>query len=181
MGFYAPAQIVRDAREHGVEVRPVCVNASYWDNVLEPDGRGGLALRLGFRQIKGLSEDEAGWIAAARGNGYRDVAAVWRRAGTSRRLIEQLVEADAFASPRPHAGARRSGRRGRSTTGAAAAFRRDRGPGRGGGGRAAADDARRGDRRRLYGAAPDAQGAPDGADPAAARRGLRATAPPMTE
>ena len=54
MGFYAPAQIVRDARAHGVEVRPVCVNASYWDNVLEPDGRGGLALRLGFRQIKGM-------------------------------------------------------------------------------------------------------------------------------
>ncbi|MEM6618846.1 MAG: error-prone DNA polymerase, partial [Pseudomonadota bacterium] len=45
MGFYAPAQIVRDAREHGVEVRPVCVNASFWDNVMEPDGRGGLALR----------------------------------------------------------------------------------------------------------------------------------------
>ena len=54
MGFYAPAQIVRDAREHGVEVRPVCVNASDWDNTLEPDGRGGLALRLGLRQIKGL-------------------------------------------------------------------------------------------------------------------------------
>ena len=98
MGFYAPAQIVRDAREHGVEVRPVCINASYWDNVLEPDGRGGLALRLGFRQIKGLHEDEADWIAAARGNGYRDVAAVWRRAGTPRRLLEALVEADAFAS-----------------------------------------------------------------------------------
>ena len=87
MGFYAPAQIVRDAREHGVEVRPVCVNASYWDNMLEPDGRGGLALRLGFRQIKGMREDEAGWIAAARGNGYRDVAAVWRRAGTPPRLL----------------------------------------------------------------------------------------------
>ena len=43
MGFYAPAQIVRDAREHGVEVRPVCVNSSYWDNTMEPDGRGGLA------------------------------------------------------------------------------------------------------------------------------------------
>ena len=59
MGFYAPAQIVRDAREHGVEVRPVCINASAWDNVLEPDGRGGLALRLGFRQIKGMREEEA--------------------------------------------------------------------------------------------------------------------------
>jgi DNA-directed DNA polymerase III PolC len=98
MGFYAPAQIVRDAREHGVDVRPVDINASYWDNVLEPDGRGGLALRLGFRQVKGLKEDEAAWIPAARGNGYRDVASVWRRAGTPRRLIEALVEADAFAS-----------------------------------------------------------------------------------
>jgi DNA polymerase-3 subunit alpha/error-prone DNA polymerase len=98
MGFYAPAQIVRDARAHGVEVRPVCVNASYWDNVLEPDGRGGLALRLGFRQIKGMREDDADWIAAARGNGYRDVAAVWRRAGTPPRLLAMLAEADAFAA-----------------------------------------------------------------------------------
>ena len=97
MGFYAPAQIVRDAREHGVEVRPIDVNASYWDNTLEPNGRGGLALRLGFRQIRGMAEDEGAWISAARGNGYRDVVALWRRAGTPRRLIERLVEADAFA------------------------------------------------------------------------------------
>jgi DNA-directed DNA polymerase III PolC len=98
MGFYAPAQIVRDAREHGVEVRPVDINASGWDNSLEPDGAGGLALRLGFRQVKGVGEGEAEWIVAARGNGYSDVAAVWRRAGTRRRLIELLVGADAFAS-----------------------------------------------------------------------------------
>ncbi|MFO1209704.1 MAG: error-prone DNA polymerase [Amaricoccus sp.] len=98
MGFYAPAQIVRDARAHGVEVRPVCVNASAWDNALEPDGRGGLALRLGFRQIKGVAQDEADWIAAARGNGYREVAALWRRAGTPPRLLAKLAEADAFAS-----------------------------------------------------------------------------------
>ncbi len=98
MGFYAPAQIVRDARAHGVVVRPVCVNASYWDNVLEPDGRGGLALRLGFRQIKGVARDDADWIAGARGNGYRDVSALWRRAGTPPRLLAQLAEADAFAS-----------------------------------------------------------------------------------
>ena len=98
MGFYAPAQIVRDAREHGVTVRRVCINASYWDNVLEPDGRGGLALRLGFRQIKAMRQDDADWIAAARGNGYPDVAAVWRRAGTPPRLLEMLAEADAFAS-----------------------------------------------------------------------------------
>jgi DNA-directed DNA polymerase III PolC len=98
MGFYAPAQIVRDAREHGVEVRPVDINASYWDNVMERDDRGGLALRLGFRQIKAMREDEAGWIAAARGNGYRGVADVWRRAGVEPRLIRVLAEADVFAA-----------------------------------------------------------------------------------
>ena len=97
MGFYAPAQIVRDAREHGVVVRPVCVNASYWDNSLEPDARGGFALRLGFRQIKGLSREEADWIAAARGTGYPDVAAVWRRAGTPPRVLATLAGGDAFA------------------------------------------------------------------------------------
>src|SRR3546814_592437 len=50
MGFYAPAQIVRDAQEHGVEVRPIDINASFWDNSLERKGDGSLALRLGFRQ-----------------------------------------------------------------------------------------------------------------------------------
>lgn len=100
MGFYAPAQIVRDAREHGVEVRPVCINASYWDNVMEPDGRGGLALRLGFRQIKSMREEEAAWIAAARGNGYTQVEDVWRRAGVGPRALRVLAEADAFAELR---------------------------------------------------------------------------------
>ncbi len=97
-GFYAPAQIVRDARQHGVEVRPVCINASFWDNVMEPDGRGGLALRLGFRQIKAMREDEATWICAARGNGYRQVEDLWRKAGTAPRILTVLAEADAFAS-----------------------------------------------------------------------------------
>ena len=97
MGFYAPAQIVRDARAHGVEVRPVCVNASYWDNVMEPDGRGGLALRLGFRQIKGMGEEDAAWLTAARGNGYHEVADLWRRAGLGPAVIARLAEADAFA------------------------------------------------------------------------------------
>ncbi|MEO0692840.1 MAG: error-prone DNA polymerase, partial [Pseudomonadota bacterium] len=98
MGFYAPAQIVRDAREHGVEVRPICINASYWDNVMEPDGKGGLALRLGFRQIKAMREEEAAWIAAARGNGYQSVEDVWRRAGIDPRSLRRLAEADVFAS-----------------------------------------------------------------------------------
>ncbi|MEM7212719.1 MAG: error-prone DNA polymerase, partial [Pseudomonadota bacterium] len=97
MGFYAPAQIVRDVREHGVTVRPVCINASYWDNTLEADGKGGFAVRLGLRQIKGLKEEDGHWIAAARGNGYPDIESLWRRAGIGRRAIEKLAEADAFA------------------------------------------------------------------------------------
>ncbi len=61
MGFYAPAEIVRDAREHGVEVRPVDVSFSQWDNALERDAHGALALRLGMRQIDGFREE---WAAA---------------------------------------------------------------------------------------------------------------------
>ncbi|PTX57818.1 DNA polymerase III alpha subunit [Litoreibacter ponti] len=97
MGFYAPAQIVRDAREHGVEVRPVCINESHWDCTIEPDGQGGLALRLGFRQIKSMKEDEANWLTAARGNGYLTVEDVWRRAGTPPHVLTILAEADAFS------------------------------------------------------------------------------------
>ncbi|EPX87077.1 error-prone DNA polymerase [Salipiger mucosus] len=97
MGFYAPSQIVRDARAHGVTVRPVCINASAWDNVMEPDGTGGLALRLGFRQIRGLAEEDALWISCARGNGYRSVRDVWRRAGLGPAPLARLAEADVFA------------------------------------------------------------------------------------
>ncbi|PVH28180.1 error-prone DNA polymerase [Pararhodobacter oceanensis] len=100
MGFYAPAQIVRDVREHGVEVRPVCVNRSDWDNTLEPRADGRLALRLGFRQIKGLREADAEWIVAARGNGYPDPESLWQRAGVPPAALERLAEADAFAGMR---------------------------------------------------------------------------------
>ncbi|MEM6276349.1 MAG: error-prone DNA polymerase [Pseudomonadota bacterium] len=96
MGFYAPAQIVRDAREHGVTVLPVCVNASDWDNTMEPQMDGSLAIRLGFRQLKGMSEEDAIWIVAARGNGYREVRDVWRRAGIIPAAVKALAEADAF-------------------------------------------------------------------------------------
>ncbi|MFN7050828.1 MAG: error-prone DNA polymerase, partial [Gemmobacter sp.] len=97
MGFYAPAQLVRDARDHGVEVRGVSVNHSFWDCTLEPRADGALALRLGFRQIKGLRAEDAQWIAAARGNGYADVESLWRRAGVHPDALERLAEADAFA------------------------------------------------------------------------------------
>jgi DNA polymerase III alpha subunit len=102
MGFYAPAQIVRDAREHGVVVLPPCINASHWDNVMEwvttPGQAPDLALRLGFRQIKGIAEEEARWIVAARGNGYQAVEDVWRRAGVGPSVLARLAEADAFAA-----------------------------------------------------------------------------------
>ncbi|MBL3552996.1 error-prone DNA polymerase [Rhodovulum sulfidophilum] len=97
MGFYAPAQIVRDVREHGVEVRPICLNHSTWDNSLERRADGRLALRLGFRQIKGLRAEDAGWIMAARGNGYPDIESLWLRAGLAPATLERLAEADAFA------------------------------------------------------------------------------------
>ncbi|MBY4894356.1 error-prone DNA polymerase [Rhodobacteraceae bacterium N5(2021)] len=98
MGFYAPAQIVRDAREHGVEVRPVCINHSGWDNIMERTEKGDLVLRLGFRQIKSIREEEADWLTAARGNGYTSVEDVWRRAGVNAAILATLAEADAFAS-----------------------------------------------------------------------------------
>ncbi len=97
MGFYAPAQIVRDARDHKVEIRPICVNTSAWDNLLERRADGQLALRLGFRQIKGFREEDAGWIVAARGNGYTDPENLWLRAGITPVVLERLAEADAFA------------------------------------------------------------------------------------
>ena len=65
---------------------------------MEPDGVGGLVLRLGFRQIKGLSEEDATWIMASRGNGYQSVRDVWRRAGLGPSVILRLAEADIFVS-----------------------------------------------------------------------------------
>uniref|UniRef100_UPI003514A6BF error-prone DNA polymerase n=1 Tax=Henriciella pelagia TaxID=1977912 RepID=UPI003514A6BF len=99
MGFYAPAQIVRDAQEHGVEVRPVDVNLSDWDNSLEPDGKNGFcAVRLGFRQVEGLREDEMEALMKARGSGYEHPEDIRRRTGIGRRALEQLAAADAFGS-----------------------------------------------------------------------------------
>jgi len=96
MGFYAPAQIVRDTREHDVETRPICVNRSAWDNTLERRPDGALALRLGFRQIKGFKKEDAEWIVAARGNGYPNPEALWLRAGLRPDALARLGEADAF-------------------------------------------------------------------------------------
>lgn len=97
MGFYAPAQIVRDAQEHGVAILPICVENSFWDSVLEYQPDGSLAVRLGFRQIKGFKEEDGHWIASARGNGYWSIDAIWRRAGIGRAALTKLAGADAFA------------------------------------------------------------------------------------
>jgi error-prone DNA polymerase len=97
MGFYAPAQLVRDARDHGVEVRAVDVNYSEWDCTLE-SRRSGMALRLGFRQAKGMREADAARMLAARGDGYTTVRDVWRQANLGRRALEVLARADAWGS-----------------------------------------------------------------------------------
>ncbi len=117
LGFYAPAQILRDAREHGVKVLPLGVNESGWDQDLEPAVPDpvppreqaaiarrqpakrqdeGLAVRLGFRQVKGLKEEEAQRLVACRGNGYADPLQLWRRAEVEAATLERLAKADAF-------------------------------------------------------------------------------------
>jgi error-prone DNA polymerase len=98
MGFYAPAQIVRDAIEHGVDVRPVCANASRWDCTLEPtedDSR--FAVRLGLRMVKGLANAHGAQIVAARAEqAFASIDDLWRRAGVPSVALVQLAEADAF-------------------------------------------------------------------------------------
>jgi error-prone DNA polymerase len=98
MGFYAPAQLVRDAREHGVEVRPVDVNVSEWDNTLERAHDGSLALRLGFREIAGCRQQDVAQLVSARGAGYRTLHELWRKSGLGPAALETLAKADAFGS-----------------------------------------------------------------------------------
>ena len=95
MGFYAPAQLVRDAREHGVEIRPVCVNASDWDCTLEKTGNR-FAVRLGLRMVKGPSKDHALKLLALRYAPFRSIDEMWRRTGLPVSVLVQLAEADAY-------------------------------------------------------------------------------------
>lgn len=113
MGFYAPAQIVRDAREHGVEVLPPDVNRSDWDCTLEvaPTPRPLIApagpharttplraLRLGFRQVTGCEENAIKKMVQQRKEGYRTVRDLWLRSGLHRDVLEKMARADAFQS-----------------------------------------------------------------------------------
>jgi error-prone DNA polymerase len=115
MGFYATAQLVRDAHEHGVEVRPVDVNCSDWDCTLEktPFQKSRLnarhasmgediltnrALRLGLRQIDGFSEQWGKAIASVRGRGFDSVRDLWLRTRLPPKALKRLAHADAFNS-----------------------------------------------------------------------------------
>ena len=97
MGFYAPAQLVRDAREHGVEVRPPDVNLSGWDSHLEPAGTG-WAIRLGLGRIDGLAEEVAARVLDAREEPYDSIAALVARTGLRAAAVRVLAAADAFGS-----------------------------------------------------------------------------------
>jgi len=113
MGFYAPAQLVRDARDHGVAIRPVDVNCSSWETTLEAAGpvapsprhaamagviRSACAVRLGLRQVRGLSEAEMAVLVERRGAGYDSVRDLWLRTGLPAATLRRLAEADAFRS-----------------------------------------------------------------------------------
>jgi error-prone DNA polymerase len=99
MGFYAPAQLVANARDHGVEIRPVDVNHSAWDSTLEEDAQANLALRLGFRMVKGLSQAQVDAILAQRADAafasFEDFA---HRTRLSSAVLARLSHADAFSS-----------------------------------------------------------------------------------
>ncbi|MEQ8268362.1 MAG: error-prone DNA polymerase [Parvibaculum sp.] len=98
MGFYAPAQLVRDAREHGVEVLPVDVNHSDWDCTLERTPAGKSAVRLGFRQVKGVQKATGETIEQRRAQGFDSMRHLWLRTDLGPRIIERLADADAFRS-----------------------------------------------------------------------------------
>ena len=98
MGFYAPAQIVRDARDHGVEVRPADVNYSNWDNSLEPVAPGVFALRIGLRQIDGLRADAGQRLVAARDAAYENFHEMKKRARLDAGSCRKLAAADALRS-----------------------------------------------------------------------------------
>jgi error-prone DNA polymerase len=97
MGFYAPAQIVSDAKKHGVEIRAVDINYSEWDNLLEERTNKYCALRLGFRQVKGIQEYEMSLIISNRKRAYKNIDEL-RNAGVSISSLKLLAEADAFRS-----------------------------------------------------------------------------------
>ena len=97
MGFYQPAQIIIDAQKHGVDVRPVDINHSHWDNLLEEKSGQHGVLRLGFRQVKGLREEDMQLLIEKRKTGYTSIHEL-RETGLPEAALEKLADADAFRS-----------------------------------------------------------------------------------
>ncbi|MDN3659220.1 error-prone DNA polymerase [Ferruginibacter paludis] len=97
MGFYQPAQIVADAKKHGVEIRPVDINHSQWDNLLEEKSGKYCAMRLGFRQVKGLRQEDIAILVSNRKQSYSSINAL-RDIGLPEAALEKLADADAFRS-----------------------------------------------------------------------------------
>ncbi len=97
MGFYQPAQIVIDAKNHGVEFLPVDVNHSEWDNILEHKTEKYWTVRLGFRQVKGMRLEDASILVTARKTKFKSILEL-KQAGLSDAMLERLAEADAFRS-----------------------------------------------------------------------------------
>jgi DNA polymerase III alpha subunit len=98
MGFYSASQIIRDAKNHGVKVKEICINKSEWNHSLENHGEPCFSLRLGFRQIKGLSKNDVDRIIKERGNGYNDPQDLWHRIRLSPSIIKLLIKANCFHS-----------------------------------------------------------------------------------
>jgi error-prone DNA polymerase len=97
MGFYQPAQLVIDARKHQVDVRPIDVNYSVWDNKLEEQSGKYFSIRLGFRQIKGMREEDVQVLVSARSKKYTNITEI-RDSGVPQAALEKMADADAFRS-----------------------------------------------------------------------------------
>lgn len=97
MGFYQPAQLIADAKKHGVEVKPVDINYSYWNNTLEQKGDKFCFLRLGFRQVKGLRQEDINILLAERKDMYQSINEL-RDIAVPEAALEKLADADAFRS-----------------------------------------------------------------------------------
>jgi error-prone DNA polymerase len=97
MGFYQPAQIIIDAKNHGVVVRPIDINYSYWDNTLEEKDGEYCAIRLGFRQIRGIREEDILMLVTNRNKPFTGIHEL-RNVGLADATLDRLAEADAFRS-----------------------------------------------------------------------------------
>tara|TARA_Y100001968_G_C19270799_1_gene674135 strand:- start:77 stop:1024 length:948 start_codon:yes stop_codon:yes gene_type:complete len=97
MGFYSTNQIIYDAKKHGVEILPLCINNSLWDNNIELKTEDRPSLRIGFRQIKGLSKTIVEKIISERGNGFKNINDFWERTNLSYRTFSKLIKSDCFS------------------------------------------------------------------------------------